>query len=181
MSKSEIEAKIEYQKIIGDANPGGYQPIIFSKIKYKACNYTHIDIRKYQRASDDEGEEVYYPTKNGFRFPEKEFNRVIKEYTLLPQTYIHPKIIKKSFSLLEKNEFESAVFQAFKLLETSIRKKIGAKSEEIGVKLIRKHTIRIMVNYQIITYLKLSVKHFQIISRERLDIIKILVPIETLN
>ena len=138
MSKPEIEAKIESQNVIGDANPGSFQPIRFSRIKYKACDYSHIDIRKYQRASINDGENVFYPTKYGFRFPEKEFNRVIKEYTILPQTYVHPNIIKKSFSLLEKGEFESAVFQAFKILETTIRKKIGAKSEEIGIKLIRK-------------------------------------------
>ena len=24
--KSEVEAKIEYQEVIGEANPGGYQP-----------------------------------------------------------------------------------------------------------------------------------------------------------
>jgi hypothetical protein len=35
MSKSEIEAKIEYQIILGEANPGGYQPIRFTRIKYK--------------------------------------------------------------------------------------------------------------------------------------------------
>lgn len=138
MAKAEIEAKIEYQKIIGEVDPGGYQPIRFTRIKYKASDQTHIDIRKFQRAYDDNGEEIYYPTKSGFRFLEFEFNRVIKEYTLLPQTYIHPKIAKKSFKLLESGEFESAVFQAFKCIETSIRDKIGALKEEIGIKLIRK-------------------------------------------
>ena len=138
MAKAEIEAKIEYQKIIGEVNPGGYQPIRFTRIKYKASDQTHIDIRKFQRGYEDDGEETYYPTKFGFRFLEYEFNRVIKEYTLLPQTYIHHKIVKKSFKLLESGEFESAVLQAFKCIETSIRDKIGAPKEEIGIKLIRR-------------------------------------------
>jgi hypothetical protein len=34
--KSEIEAKIEYQEVIGEANSGGYRPIRFSRVKYKA-------------------------------------------------------------------------------------------------------------------------------------------------
>ena len=68
MSKPEIEAKIEYQEIIGEANKGGYQPIRFTRVKYKASNQTHIDIRRFQRAYDDEGEDVFHPTKIGFRF-----------------------------------------------------------------------------------------------------------------
>jgi len=138
MSKPEIEAKIEYQKVIGEAKPGDYQPIRFTRVKYKASDETHIDIRRFQRGYDDDGNDVFYPTKYGFRFPEREFSRVIKEYTLLPQTYVHPRIIKKSFALLESGEFESAVLQAFKCIETSIRDRIGADPEDVGVKLIRK-------------------------------------------
>jgi uncharacterized protein (TIGR02391 family) len=40
--------------------------------------------------------------------------------------------------LLESGQYESAVLQAFKTIETSIRDKIGANAEDIGVKLIRK-------------------------------------------
>jgi len=137
MSKSEIEAKIEYQTIIGEANHGGYQPIRFTRVKYKMSDEPHIDIRKFQRANDDDGEDIFYPTKFGFRFPEREFRRVVKEYTVLPETYVHKTIIKKSFSLLKSGEFESAVLQAFKCIETSIRKKIKADAEDVGVKLIR--------------------------------------------
>lgn len=136
--KSEIEAKIEYQEVIGEANPGGYQPVRFSRIKYKAIQEAHIDIRKFQRGYDDEGEEKYFPTKIGFRFPEREFRRVVKEYALMPETYVHPEIVRKSFKLLNDGQFESAVLQAFKTIETKIRKKISAEPENVGVKLIRK-------------------------------------------
>lgn len=136
--KSEIEAKIEYQRIIGEANPGGYQPVRFTRVKYKASPDTHIDIRQYQRGYDDEGEEEFYPTKKGVRFPEHEFRRVVKEYALMPESYVHPSIIKNSFSLLNDGHFESAVLQAFKTIETSIREKINAQPEEVGIKLIRK-------------------------------------------
>lgn len=138
MSKSEIEAKIEYQTVIGEANQGGYQPVRFTRVKYKKSDQTHIDIRKFQRGYDEDGEDVFYPTKNGFRFSEREFRRVVKEYAILPETYVHPTIIKKSFSLLKSGEFESAVLQAFKCIETSVRKKIKADAEEIGVKLLRR-------------------------------------------
>ncbi|MGA1825512.1 MAG: TIGR02391 family protein [bacterium] len=136
--KSEIEAKIEYKEVIGEANPGGYQPIRFTRVKYKASSEAHIDIRQFQRGYDDEGEEEFFPTKRGFRFLEREFNRVIKEYVLLPETYVHPIIVEKSFPLLKNGQFESAVLQAFKTIETRIRKRIDANAEDVGVKLIRK-------------------------------------------
>ncbi len=136
--KSEIEAKIEYQEVIGEANAGGYKPVRFTRIKYKASPTAHIDIRQFQRGYDDEGEEAFFPTKKGFRFPEREFRRVVKGYALMPETYVHPLIVKKSFSLLNEGQFESAVLQAFKTIETRIREKINATQEEYGVKLIRK-------------------------------------------
>ncbi len=136
--KNKIEAKIEYQEVIGEANPGGYQPVRFTKIKYKASPTAHIDIRQFQRGYDDEDEEAFFPTKTGFRFPEHEFRRVIKEYTLMPETYVHPLIVKKSFSLLNAGQFESAVLQAFKTIETTIREKTNATPEEYGIRLIRK-------------------------------------------
>ena len=80
--KTEIEAKIEYQEIIGEAKPGDYQPVRFTRIKYKASPTAHIDIRQFQRGYDDEGEEAFFPTKKGFRFPESEFKRVVKEYRI---------------------------------------------------------------------------------------------------
>jgi uncharacterized protein (TIGR02391 family) len=136
--KNEIEAKIEYQEVIGEANPGGYQPIRFCRVKYKASPEAHIDIRKFQRGYDDEGEDKYFPTKMGFRFLESEFRRVIKEYALMPETYVHPLIVRRSFKLLNDCQFESAILQAFKTIETKIREKIRADSENVGVKLIRK-------------------------------------------
>ena len=94
--KSEIEAKIEYQVVIGEANPGGYQPVRFTRIKYKASPTAHIDIRQFQRGFDDDGEEAFFPTKKGFRFPERVFRRVVKEYVLMPEMYVHPLIVQKS-------------------------------------------------------------------------------------
>ena len=138
LMKNEIEAKIEYQEFIGEVNQGGYQPIRFTRVKYKASSETHIDIRKFQRGYDDNGEEEFFPTKIGFRFIENEFRKVIKKYTLMPEIYVHPLITKKSSKLLNDSQFESAVFQAFKTIETTIREKIGANPEDVGVQLIRK-------------------------------------------
>lgn len=138
MSKEEIEAKIEFQEVIGEANPGGYQPVRFARVKYKASPTAHIDIRRFQRGYDDEGEEAFYPTKVGFRFPEREFRRVVEKYALMPESYIHPIIVKKCFSLLNSGELDSAVIQAFKAIETTAREKIGAPADMFGERLLKK-------------------------------------------
>jgi len=136
--KSEIEAKIEYQQIVGEINPGGYKPIRFTRVKYKASPETHVDIRQFQRGYDEDGEESFYPTKTGFRFLEHKFRRIIRDYTMVPETYIHPLIIKKAFPLLRGGHMESAVLQAFKVLETTVRTLINAPADEVGVSLLRR-------------------------------------------
>jgi uncharacterized protein (TIGR02391 family) len=124
--------------VIGEANAGGYRPIRFSRVKYKASPDTHIDIRQHQRGYDHEGEEAFYPTRIGFRFLEREFRRVVREYVLVPETHIHPLIVKASLRLSNSGEFESAVLKAFKTVETGIRKWTGSNADEIGVSLIRR-------------------------------------------
>lgn len=94
MSKAEIEAKIEFQELIGEANPSEYQPVRFTRVNHKDSPTAHIDISKFQRGAEDEnGENEYHPTKVVFRFPECEYRRVIEKYVLMPETYIHHFII----------------------------------------------------------------------------------------
>lgn len=138
MSKAEIEAKIEFQETIGEANAGGFQPVRFSRVKYKASPSAHIDIRRFQRGYDDEGEEKFFPTKVGFRFPEREFSRVVGKYALMPESYIHPALIERCFLLLGNEEYESAVLQAFKALEIFIRDKMDAPADCFGERLLKK-------------------------------------------
>ena len=56
----------------------------------------------------------------------------------MPETYIHPLIVKASFRLLNSGDFDSAVLNAFKLIEIRIRRRIEASADEVGVSLIRR-------------------------------------------
>ena len=133
-----IKEKIERQDIIGEAKAGSYQPIRFTRVKYKGSDATYIDIRMYQRGYDDEGNDVYHPTKKGFHFPETEFKKVVERWTIMPSAYIHPNVMDKSFELLSTRQFDSAVLQAFKCIEIAIREKGRFSDEDYGVSLIRK-------------------------------------------
>jgi hypothetical protein len=133
-----IEEKIERQEIIGEAKAGSFHPIRFTRVKYKRGNASYIDIRMYQRGYDDEGEDVYYPTKKGFQFSETEFKKVVEKWTIMPSAYIHPNVMDKSFELLSIRQFDSAILQAFKCIEIAIREKGRFSDEDYGISLIRK-------------------------------------------
>jgi len=133
-----VKERIEWQEIIGEAKAGSYQPIRFTRVKYKASDATYIDIRMFQRGYDDEGDNVYYPTKKGFHFPENEFEKVVERWRITPSVHIHPNVMGKSFELLSMRQFDSAVLQAFKCIEIAIREKCGFSDEDYGVSLIRK-------------------------------------------
>ncbi len=138
------ENNVEFIEIIGEAKSGSFQPIRFSRIKYKNNPLTFIDIRKFQRQEvepeneEDEYKEIFHPTKYGFQFPEREFKKVINNWTIMPTAYIHPDVMEKSFKLISDRQFESAVLQAFKTIEIKIREKLKLKNDEYGVSLIRK-------------------------------------------
>lgn len=136
--KMEFQSKIETQKLIDEIDKGSYHSIRISRVKYKNNLTKYIDIRQYQRGYNDEGEGEYFPTKVGFHIQEIKFRELIKNYEIVPQDYIHPLIIERCFNLMKSSEYESAVFQSFKLIEINIRKRVGAESDELGVKLIRK-------------------------------------------
>jgi len=133
-----IKEQIESQDIIGEAKAGSYQPIRFTRVKYKGSEATYIDIRMYQRGYDDEGNDVYYPTKKGFHFPEAEFGKVVERWTITPSAYVHPNVMSKTFELLSMRQFDSAVLQAFRCIEITIRGKCCFSDEDYGVSLIRK-------------------------------------------
>jgi hypothetical protein len=137
-TESKAKENIEYQEVIGEAKPGSYQPIRFSRVKYKDNTSPCIDIRRFQRGYDEDGAEAFYPTKFGFQFLESEFKRVVKQWTILPEQYIHQKIMNKAFELLSKRQFESAVLQAFKCIEIAIRDRAKLSPDDVGIKLIRK-------------------------------------------
>lgn len=135
---SDLEGKIEYRTIIGESDPGGYQPVRFSRIKYKNNDLAFIDVRMFQRGYDDEMEEVYYPTKKGFQIKEKDFKKVVNNWTIIPDAYVHPEVFEKCYNLIANRKFDSAVLQAFKALEICIRDKADFDQDLVGVKLVRK-------------------------------------------
>lgn len=132
------EARVEKRTVLFEANSGAYRCVRICRVKYKDNSDPMIDIRRFQRGYDDEGEEVYYPTKVGFQISEREYRRSVEAYTLTPGQFVHPSIADKTFARLAEGDFDGAVLKAFRTVEIEIRRKSGAPPESAGIDLARK-------------------------------------------
>jgi uncharacterized protein (TIGR02391 family) len=133
------KAKIERQELIAESGRRSYEMLRLTRVKYECNPYTFVDLRLFQRGYDDETQdEVYYPTKRGVQLEEDQFQRLIGKWTLVPSLLFHPTVMKKSFPALTREEFDTAVFRAFKAVEVRVRKLSGLASDLLGVALMRK-------------------------------------------
>jgi len=76
----ETKLKIEYRELIKEVQSKSYEIVRLNRIKYIGNNYYFIDIRFYQRGYDENGEEIYYPTKKGVQIKEDLFYKIFNEY-----------------------------------------------------------------------------------------------------
>ena len=74
--------KIESQRVIEEVKTKSYEIVRLNKIKYFGNEYNFIDIRFYQRGFDDNGEEIFYPTKKGVQIKEELFVQIFDKYFL---------------------------------------------------------------------------------------------------
>jgi uncharacterized protein (TIGR02391 family) len=131
--------KIERQELIAETDRRSYEVLRLSRVKYEDNPYTFIDIRLFQRGYANSGnDEVYYPTKKGVQLKEDHFQRLIGKWTLVPSLLFHPLIVKKAYSALTREEFDTAVFRAFKAVEVRVRELSGLSPELVGTALMRK-------------------------------------------
>lgn len=131
--------KIERQEVIAETGRRSYEMLRLSRVKYEGNPHIFIDLRLFQRGYDDSGDdEVYYPTKKGVQVKEDHFQRLIGKWTLIPSLLFHPLIVKKAYPALTREEFDTAVFRAFKAVEVRVRELSGLPSELVGAPLMRK-------------------------------------------
>jgi len=135
MTKSFV---IEKKEIIAESQRRSYELVRLTRQKYKDNQYSFIDIRLFQRGYDDEGNEVYHPTKKGVQFREDLFQELIGKWTLVPSLLFHRLIYEKVWPLIEIRKFSSAVFEAFKIVEISVRNLCNLPADVIGTNLMRK-------------------------------------------
>ena len=130
---------IQRQEVLAETGRRGYEMLRLTRVKYAENPYTFIDLRLFQRGWDDTGtDEVYHPTKKGVQLKEDQFQRLIGKWTLVPSLLLHPLIVKKAYPALQREEFDTAVFRAFKAVEVRVRDLSGLPSDLVGTALMRK-------------------------------------------
>ena len=130
---------IRSQEVLAETGRRGYEMLRLTRVKYAENPYTFIDLRLFQRGWDDTGtDEVYHPTKKGVQLKEDQFQRLIGKWTLVPSLLLHPLIVKKAYPALQREEFDTAVFRAFKAVEVRVRDLSRLPSDLVGTALMRK-------------------------------------------
>jgi uncharacterized protein (TIGR02391 family) len=84
------------------------------------------------------GAECVFVTRRGRELAEAQDFSSFNRERFLPKEFLHPIIAQKVWAPYIRGEFDTAVFQAFKQIEVSVRDASSLAPEDIGVKLMRK-------------------------------------------
>jgi uncharacterized protein (TIGR02391 family) len=79
-----------------------------------------------------------FVTRRGKRLAESQDTSAYKRSGLLPKEFLHPVVVQKVWSAFIRGEYDTAVFQAFKQVEVSVRQAASYSDSDIGVSLMRK-------------------------------------------
>lgn len=130
---------IERQEILAETGRRSYEILRLTRVKYAKNPYTFLDLRLFQRGWNvDTDEDVYHPTRKGVQLKEEQFQRLVGKWTLVPSLLFHRLIIKKAYLALRREEFDTAVFLAFKEIEVRVRKLSKLPADLVGIQLVRK-------------------------------------------
>lgn len=134
--------KIKDQEILVETTRKSYEVLRLSRVKYEDNPETFIDLRIFQKSYEyneaSEDDEGLFPTKKGVQLKEAQFQRLIGKWTLVPTLLFHPLIIEKAYPALTREEYDTAVFRAYKAIEIRVRERSGLPQTVIGTDLMRK-------------------------------------------
>jgi|LGVE01.1.fsa_nt_gb uncharacterized protein (TIGR02391 family) len=128
---------IELEEIIAESPRRSYEVVRLTRLKYVDNPYTFIDLRVFQRGWDED-KEVYHPTKRGVQFREELFQELIGKWTLVPSLLFHPLVMEKAWPAITADDFDTAVFKAFKAVEVRVRDACDLPDSTVGTTLMRK-------------------------------------------
>lgn len=85
----------------------------------------------------EQGEWRFITRRGTKALQEEDFSAYVKG-SLLPSETLHPILVRKVKPLFLRGDYDTAVFQAFKIIEVQVRKTGGYAKGDIGVPLMRK-------------------------------------------
>jgi hypothetical protein len=73
---------IERQQVISEVRVSSPEMIRVSRVKYEGNEYHFVDIRRFWRGYDDDGEEVFHPSAKGLQLKEQDFPKLVEPYLM---------------------------------------------------------------------------------------------------
>lgn len=129
---------IRSREILAQTPRRSYEQLRLSRVCYEGNPNPYMDLRLFHRGYDEEGNEVFHPTKQGVHVEEEQMQRLLGKWTLVPSVLLHPTVTKQSLPALQREEFDTAVFRALKAVEVRVRSLGNLPSELVGTSLMRK-------------------------------------------
>jgi hypothetical protein len=71
---------IEKQEVVEQVHTKSIELVRLSRVKYEGNDLTFVDLRVFQRGFDDQGEEIYHPTRRGLHIQERDFLKLVEAY-----------------------------------------------------------------------------------------------------
>jgi hypothetical protein len=89
------------------------------------------------RDPEQEGDWVFV-TRRGMRLRDRDAFEAFRQASLLPRAGLHPLIADRVWASFLRGDYDTAVFQAFREVEVSVRAAAGLNATDIGVPLMRR-------------------------------------------
>ncbi len=77
-------------------------------------------------------------TRRGQRLKSQSDVRAFISSRALPRALLHPLLVQRVWGAVQRGDFETAIFQAFREVEVAVRDAAGVERTEVGVTLMRK-------------------------------------------
>lgn len=87
---------------------------------------------------DSSNSQWYFITRRGFAIENDDAFRDFRKATLLSPNLLHSKIAERAWRTFIRSNYDTAVFEAFKEVEVSVREAAGFDQRAIGTDLMRK-------------------------------------------
>jgi len=83
-------------------------------------------------------QDSYFVSRRGMRLKGRQDLEAYRKSNILPKESLHPVIADRVWAAFIRGEYETAVFQAFKEVESAVRTAGGFQATDIGTGLIKK-------------------------------------------
>jgi hypothetical protein len=77
----EVKLLVESDQLLGEVRLNSSRAARLRLITYTGIPFAYVDLRMFWRGYDDEGEEVFHPSRTGVHLKIEDFNKLVRRLT----------------------------------------------------------------------------------------------------